>query len=96
MRPGYLHGFLFVARLILSNCFGQEIVVDQSAVNYHAEGGYPVADVQQGFTPSLPAISFVEFGFYDSVRGNGVGTEMYVNLRQGSFSGPILWRIRQL
>jgi len=95
MRPrffSWLHGCLLLARAILSNCFGQEIVVDQSALFHGGEGGYPVVGVQQGFTPTLPAISFVEFGFYDHVPGNGIGTEMYVNLREGSFTGTILGR----
>jgi hypothetical protein len=46
--------------------------------------------VGQSFTPALDAIGFVRFNLFDQVRSNGTGAVVYVNLRSGSITGPII------
>jgi hypothetical protein len=93
-KPPWLFFFVCFAQLTTNSLYGQVEVTDQSALHYGGEGGYEIGAVQESFTPSSPAISFVDFGFYDSLPGNGIGTQIYINLRQGTFNGQILGRTK--
>jgi len=44
----------------------------------------------QSFTPSLNGIGFVRLNVFDENRNNGLGATIYVNLRSGSITGPIV------
>jgi hypothetical protein len=43
----------------------------------------------QGFTPSLSSIGFVQMEFSDPYL-NGLGANVYINVRSDSFTGPVL------
>jgi hypothetical protein len=44
----------------------------------------------QSFTPNLPGVDFVKFMFQGLNIPNQAGTKVFVNLRSGSITGPIL------
>jgi hypothetical protein len=91
-RPFWLALVVCIARLEINSSFGQVEVLDQDGAKYGGEGGFQIDGYQQSFTPSVSAISFVEFGFSDHLPGNGIGSDIYVNLRQTSPAGLILGR----
>jgi hypothetical protein len=70
-------------------------VYDQQSVGNDfafAEGVQTIQSAQpigQSFTPSLNAVGFVRLALVDSAL-NAVGATVYVNLRSGSITGPIL------
>jgi hypothetical protein len=76
--------------------FGQGTFVydQQSATETNiTEGGVgiqPLQPIGQSFTPSLEAVGFVRFLLYDNNSGNGLGANVFVNLRSGSITGPII------
>ena len=79
----------------LAACGQGAMVFDQqSATNQTGSGAdYPFQAEQpsgQSFTPVLSSIGFVQFEFLDPQPGNGTGATVYVSLRGGSLSGPIL------
>jgi hypothetical protein len=53
----------------------------------YIQGNEPIG---QSFTPSLPAVGFVQLELFDAHPNNGVGATVYVNLRSNSISGPII------
>lgn len=44
----------------------------------------------QSFTPALAEIGFVQFVLFDVNNGNGLGATVFVNVRSGGITGPIL------
>src|SRR5262249_13722754 len=44
----------------------------------------------QSFIPTLTSIGFVKLQFSDENAGNALGATLYVNLRTGTVSGPLL------
>ncbi|MGC8989827.1 MAG: PEP-CTERM sorting domain-containing protein, partial [Verrucomicrobiia bacterium] len=46
--------------------------------------------IGQSFTPSLPALDFIELWTGDGVPGNRLGATVYVVLRSDSITGPII------
>jgi hypothetical protein len=73
---------------------GTFVYDQQSATETNiTEGGVGIQLYQpigQSFTPSLEAVGFVRFALYDGTTGNGVGANIFVNLRSGSITGPII------
>jgi hypothetical protein len=73
---------------------GTMIFDQQSATNRSTIGGgvgiYVEAPTGQSFIPALSSVGFVQFEFTDPNPGNSVGATVYVNLRAGSLTGPIL------
>ena len=79
--------------------FGQgTFIYDQQSSTNAANGEFGYAyypnlsnSIGQSFTPSLPSINFVGFGFFDSYSASDSGSIAYVNLRSTSYnSGSIL------
>jgi hypothetical protein len=46
--------------------------------------------IGQSFTPSLSSVGFIKLQLYEGNSGAGSGTGVYLNLRSGSITGPIL------
>jgi hypothetical protein len=66
----------------------------QSATNAVSHYGYLIQAMYpmgQSFTPSLPAIDFVQLQLSDAWQPHdGLGATMFVNLRSGSITGAVL------
>jgi hypothetical protein len=79
------------------SAFGQGTLIydQQSSTNETAGpgGGGPISHVVpegQSFTPSLSSVGFVTLWSEDLKPGNSIGAQIYVNLRSGSITGPVL------
>ena len=76
--------------------FGQQIFIydQQSSIDgVYREGGAAIQPSQptgQSFTPLLDSVGFVRLHAYDATFGNDLNGTLYVNLRAGSMTGPIL------
>ncbi len=69
----------------------QVLTVDQSAPEWHPDFAQAfLPGYVESFVPALPATGFVEFIFQDKNAGNGIGTEVYVNLRKDAWNGAII------
>ncbi len=63
------------------------MLVDQQPFNLAAAiNSTSIAGIGQSFTPALSAIDYVQFAVGDTASGS----LLYVNLRQGSMTGPII------
>jgi hypothetical protein len=87
---------IFITAMSLGHVQAQGTFIydQQSVVNdfAFAEGIQTIQSAQpigQSFTPSLNAVGFVRLALVDSAL-NAVGATVYVNLRSGSITGPIL------
>ena len=70
-------------------------IVDQThIVSYPIYGTHfsiqILSPVGQSFTPTLPGLDVVELWTEDFANGNGLGSELYVNIREATIDGPIL------
>ena len=94
MKKVALHIFaiLFAIMPNTSLCQGT-FVYDQQSADETAGGVGAVINsnqpIGQSFTPTLSSVGFIRLFLSDSSL-NGVGASVYVNLRQGSITGPIL------
>jgi len=78
---------------LLAHGQGTFVYDQQSAMAPAGPLGYPIQIEQplgQSFAPSLASIGFVQMEFFDVHPGNGTGATVYVNIRGGSITGPIL------
>ena len=70
-------------------------IYDQQSVTNDSKGGEGAPIIQsnqpigQSFTPTLSSVGFIRL-FVGDTFFNGLGATMYVNLRAGSITGPIL------
>jgi hypothetical protein len=73
---------------------GQGFIYDQQSQTSQSGGaGFPIQEDQpmgQSFTPSLPAVGFVQLEFADFLPPNGIGATVYVNLLADSITGPVI------
>jgi hypothetical protein len=46
--------------------------------------------IGQSFVPSLSSVGFIRLSLDDVNKGNNLGATMYINLREGSITGPII------
>jgi len=78
----------------LAHSQGTLLYDQQSATNRDLGGGGAPIELDQpmgqSFTPTLSLVGFVQMEFFDFHPGNGIGATVYVNLRAGSITGPIL------
>lgn len=69
-------------------------VTDQASAGESTQGEFAIGiqsnqPLGQSFTPSLDGVGFIRLYTGDSSL-NGIGATLYVNLRSGSMSGPII------
>jgi hypothetical protein len=89
---------IFVTALLGAlSASGQDTLIydQQSSTNEIAGPGSsaPIsqfAPVGQSFTPSLSSVGFVRLWNADLKPGTGLGADIYVNLRSGSITGPVI------
>ena len=62
---------------------------DENTFGESAHSIQPSQPMGQSFTPGLPGVDFIRFFTSDS-SVNGLGATLYVNLRSGSITGPIM------
>jgi PEP-CTERM motif-containing protein len=90
-----------IAKLLLSFAFlvvGLTAVVRADTVIIDQANAFFPPDLQlnvtamtgQEFTPALSSLNLVRLRFGDLHPGNGVGPTLFVNIREGSISGPII------
>ena len=72
--------------------FDQESSTDETPYPYGSFGALrdAVSPWGQSFTPTLPQVGFIRLSFNDGNVNDGLGAAVYVNLRSGSISGPII------
>lgn len=81
--------------LTSTTVFGQgTLLVDQASGTLDeflsAYTGIPNNQIAQSFTPGLSAVGFVQFSIFTVNDNNGAGVVFAVNLRQGSYNGPVV------
>jgi hypothetical protein len=82
--------------LAVTCAFGQgTLVYDQQSSSDEtlpASGANSLWDFANGqsFTPALPFVDFVNLMFQDANSNDGLGVGVYVTLRSGSITGPII------
>jgi hypothetical protein len=83
--------------LIVPRTAGElSFIVDQYATDELAAAGVGgtgitvLSLIGQEFVPSLNAVQVVEFQLNDQSPNNGLGVDLVVNVRLGSFFGPVL------
>src|SRR5947208_15443399 len=91
------HSYIAVLFLSASTCAhgqGTFFFDQQSSTNdqQHFNGVWSIqSDMPaQSFTPALPSIDFVRLSLNDQNPFSGTGATVYVNLREGSWSAPVL------
>ena len=96
LRLILLHQALILARL---SAYGQgTFIYDQQSNTNEFVPFYGQGETMQqipppwgqSFTPSLASVGFIRLKFDDGDTGDGTGATVYLNLRSGSISGPIL------
>ena len=72
--------------------FDQESSADETPYPYGSFGAMQdaVSPWGQSFTPTLSEVGFIRLSFTDGNLNDGLGAAVYVNLRSGSISGPII------
>jgi hypothetical protein len=82
----------FVAHGQADLIYDQQSSTDESSFPFGAGGAIQQAILPwgQSFTPSLPAVDFIQLNVNDSNPSNGLGVTLLVNLRTVSVGGPIL------
>ena len=90
-----------IAKLLLSVAFlivgltgvarADIVIIDQANAFFPPDFQATVtAMTGQEFTPTLSSLNLVRLRFGDLHPGNGVGPTLFVNIREGSISGPII------
>jgi len=87
--------FLFPVILLMNVLMvhGQGIVDQQTRPPSFGEAYYVIqsySPIGQSFTPGSNSVGYVSLYLADENPGNGLGATLYVDLRSGSITGPIL------
>ncbi len=90
---------LVLALFVSPAVFGQgSVVFDQQSstdesIPFYGQGG-AIQDALlpwgQSFTPSLSSVGFIRLKLVDGNTDDGLGATVYLNLRSGSVSGPVI------
>lgn len=91
-------GLFFTGALTLSTLaqgtflFDQQSSTDESTPGYFGTGVMQqmLPPFGQSFTPTLSSIGFIRLKLSDGNINDGLGATVFVNLRSGSISGPII------
>jgi hypothetical protein len=86
---------LAIALLLPLSVSAQTFIYDQQSSDESraGTGGVIIQNAQptgQSFMPTLNQVGFVRLELFDSNNNNGLGATLYVNLRSGSLTGPII------
>src|SRR5690242_5696663 len=81
--------------LMALSAHSQNLYVYDQQSSDESRGGVSGIPIQSGptaqsFTPTLNEVGFVRLEVFDGNRNNDLGATLYVNLRSGSFTGPII------
>lgn len=96
MKTGGIHKQLLPIGLLLPlSLSAQTFVYDQQSADESraGTGGVIIQNAQptgQSFRPTLSQVGFVRLELFDANNNNGLGATLYVNLRSGSLTGPII------
>jgi hypothetical protein len=70
--------------------YDQQSVFNDTTLGETASGIMANQPMGQSFTPSLSSVDFIRLQLYEGNSGTGPGTGVYLNLRSGSITGPIV------
>jgi hypothetical protein len=84
--------YSFALVLVALPIVGQgTLLIDQTPANFSdPRGSTLMANTGQSFTPTFSSIGFIQLGVTDENLPGGSGSQLVVNLRQGSISGAII------